>query len=46
MFTERQLKVIFAVLKILPIFALLFLLSVATKQCQQNACDSNPMMCD
>jgi hypothetical protein len=46
MFTERQLKVIFAVLKILPIFALLFLLSVATKQCQQNACESNQMMCD
>lgn len=33
-------------LKILPMIVLFVLLASGLKQCQQNACDSNPMMCD
>jgi len=33
-------------LKILPMIVLSILLVFGLKQCQQNACDSNPMMCD
>ncbi len=33
-------------LKILPMIVLFVLLVSGLKQCQQNACDSNPMMCD
>ena len=33
-------------LKILPMIVLCILLVFGLKQCQQNACDSNPMMCD
>ena len=38
--------IIIRILKILPMFVLLFLLVSGLKQCQQNICDSDPMMCD
>ena len=33
-------------LKVLPMIVLCFLCISGLKQCQQNACDSEPMMCD
>ena len=33
-------------LKILPMIVLSILLASGLKQCQQNICDSDPMMCD
>jgi len=37
--------IIKAFIRILPLFFLLFLLSLTTKQCQQSACENSQIYC-